>query len=198
MDESKKQFLTIPGYPSYEINEHGEVRSKDRVINKKDGTSQPLKGRMLSPGKGSHGYFTVKLHEGGKGKSHCIHRLVADCFLGHKEGMEVNHIDGNKLNNNVSNLEWVTRQQNTQHAFRTGLAKSGRDHFAFKGEIIGVNVTTGETFTMAGTAEMVNRGFQYALVYKIANGKAAIHKGHDFYWAKDIDAIRAAGIKVKE
>ena len=178
--------IAINNFSNYSITENGIITNIKTMC---------IKKHWL----GKNGYYYVDLQQNGIKQKIAIHRLLAIHFIPNSSNKEqVNHIDGNKLNNNVSNLEWVTRQQNTQHAFRTGLAKSGRDHFAFKGEIIGVNVTTGETFTMAGTAEMVNRGFQYALVYKIANGKAAIHKGHDFYWAKDIDAIRAAGIKVKE
>ena len=50
-----------------------------------------------------------------------VHRLVARAFFGNKEGFDVNHKDGNKQNNTISNLEWCTHKENMQHAFRTGL-----------------------------------------------------------------------------
>ena len=68
------------------------------------------------------GYRAIKLTASGKKTHRLIHRLVAEAFLlnpGNKR--EVNHIDGNKLNNNVCNLEWVTSSENKQHAIRTGL-----------------------------------------------------------------------------
>lgn len=62
-------------------------------------------------------YLVVSLSEGGKRWYKRIHRLVAEVFLPNPHGWEeVNHIDGNKLNNDVSNLEWCTREQNMRHA----------------------------------------------------------------------------------
>lgn len=193
---SRDDFVPIPGYPSYEINHQGIVKSKDRVLRKADGTMQPIKGRILSPGRGSHGYLTVSLHENGNGKSHCLHRLVATTFLGFQDGKDVNHMDGDKQNNDVSNLEWVTRQQNIQHAFKHGLSKTGKGHHSFKGSIVAVNSVTGETFKMSGTKDITSRGFNHSRVYCIANGKNYRHKGHHFYWESDFAAQLRNEVKV--
>ena len=62
-----------------------------------------------------------------KGKGYLIHRRVATAFIPNPENKpEVNHIDGNKLNNAAANLEWVTRQENAQHAWRIGLNKKDK------------------------------------------------------------------------
>ena len=72
----------------------------------------------LDPHARCGGYYRVNIN--GRGRD--VHRLVAEAFLGQpKPGFEVNHKDGNKLNNHVSNLEWVTHLENVQHAYRTGL-----------------------------------------------------------------------------
>ena len=96
----------------YQVSSIGRVRNK--------------KTRLIrTPTKGENpGYYQVDLYKS-DGKRHgytkSIHRLVAEAFLGKRENMQVNHIDGNKLNNKIDNLEWVTCSENIQHAYDTGL-----------------------------------------------------------------------------
>lgn len=84
--------------------------------------------RWLKPRMHTGGYLRVNLYTGESPKNpkdFYIHRLVGEAFLQKEEGQdEVNHIDGNKTNNNVSNLEWVTDKQNKRHAIETGLWKN--------------------------------------------------------------------------
>ena len=69
-----------------------------------------------------NGYRRVKLYRGAKGKTFMVHRLVANAFvLNPQNKPQVNHIDGNKQNNTVDNLEWVTQTENLVHAVRLGL-----------------------------------------------------------------------------
>lgn len=72
----------------------------------------------------------VILCKNGVVKTHLVHRLVCEAFLPRRPGAEeVNHIDGNRSRNTVDNLEWVTRQENVDHAVRTGLMKrNGSDN----------------------------------------------------------------------
>lgn len=93
---------------------------------KKDGTEilscQCNFGRKA----GSNGtqYKCVSYCENGKSRTVTVHRLVAEAFIPNPDGKpEVNHIDGNRSNNNVSNLEWCTRQENCIHAYANGLIK---------------------------------------------------------------------------
>ena len=70
------------------------------------------------------GYYKVDLYDNGQRSSKRISRLVAEAFIPNPDNKpQVNHIDGNKLNNDVSNLEWVDNSENMLHAFRTGLAR---------------------------------------------------------------------------
>lgn len=79
--------------------------------------------KYLKPQKGIH-YLQVQLNKDGYGLTKTIHRLVAEAFIQNPNlKPEVNHIDGNKLNNNVCNLEWVTSSENSLHALSIGLQK---------------------------------------------------------------------------
>lgn len=115
----------IEGYDGlYQVSNHARVRSIDRCIKCSDGKTRRLKGMLLSPGPNSWNrhYLTVNLSKCGKIKPHMVHRLVADAFIPNPDNKpEVNHIDGNKKNNEVSNLEWVTHQENMKHASESGL-----------------------------------------------------------------------------
>lgn len=100
----------------YEVSAQGEIRSwyygKKRL-------DKPIT-RKLKVDK--HGYFVVCLKANGVSKTCTVHRLVAMAFLPNPNGLtQINHKDGNKLNNAVQNLEWCSPQVNIQHAYKHGL-----------------------------------------------------------------------------
>lgn len=82
--------------------------------------------RMMNPTKMMNGYISCSLCNNGV-KKHLLHRLVLRSFL-HDSNMEINHIDGKPINNNLHNLEYCTSKENTAHAIKTGL-------FAQNGEL---------------------------------------------------------------
>jgi len=77
--------------------------------------------RFMKPYNNGLGYKAVKLYVDGKRKQFYVHRLVAKEYLGDITNMVVNHIDGNKSNNCIENLEICTQQENQRHAFKNGL-----------------------------------------------------------------------------
>lgn len=110
----------IRGYQNYMISNTGKVRSKERY----DRLGRLNKGRLMSLLICTDGYLFVGLSKNSKKDKLSVHRLVASAFIPNYENKEtVNHIDGNKQNNNVDNLEWNTRSENIQHAYDTGLKK---------------------------------------------------------------------------
>ena len=117
MDEIWKPVL---GYEDlYEVSSKGRVR-KLRFINNYVNKEKIFEISLKNNGTG---YYKVFLYKNGKKCQKLVHRLVAEAFLERPEGKDfVNHIDGNKKNNNVENLEWCTRSENMLHAYRNGLA----------------------------------------------------------------------------
>ena len=113
-----------------QVTKCGLVRSVDRVVYNHPNSTRKLKGRILGGSVGKIGYKVVDLRKrtkGGKrtGRVEFLHRIIAVTFIEPIRGLEhVNHIDGDKLNNNVSNLEWCDHQMNMKHAYSTGLCDS--------------------------------------------------------------------------
>ena len=105
-------WKTIERFPDYQVSDNGRVRSFCRYPN----------GRFLKPGTNRLGYLYVVLYLYGERNYCVIHRLVLETFVGPwPEGMETNHLDGDKRNNRVENLEWVTHSENMIHAYQNGL-----------------------------------------------------------------------------
>ena len=112
-------WITVSGFEGvYSVSSFGRV--------KRDQVGKGTKGGVLIPNRRTGGYLDYKLHKDGIGKTIKAHRLVARVFLGEppEEKPEVNHIDGNKVNNKLSNLEYVARSGQMKHAYDTGLCKS--------------------------------------------------------------------------
>lgn len=102
--------MRIAGFEIYDVSENGIV------VNTKT-------NKVLKPYVSKRGYYRVKLYTvEHSAKMFQVHRLVAQAFIPNPNNLpEVNHIDGNKLNNCVDNLEWCTAKDNTKHAYENGL-----------------------------------------------------------------------------
>ena len=120
--DALEEWRDICGYEGYyQVSSFGRVRSLDRYALSSTGQNRLLRGKLIKLGKAS-GYFKVDLSLAGSSKTFYVHRLVAAAFIGVcVDGFQVNHDDGNKLNNHVGNLEYCTPKQNMQHAIKAGL-----------------------------------------------------------------------------
>lgn len=118
---AKEQWRPVSGFEGhYEVSDLGRVRSLDRLINRRNGTSEFKRGRILKQAKAGRGYLFVSLAVERVCRQTYVHRLVASAFVLHVSGPHVNHIDFNRENNAASNLEWVTPKRNTEHSIRAG------------------------------------------------------------------------------
>jgi len=123
MDIFIKDIKGYEGY--YQVDSNGVVYGVERYVKKWDGIRK-IEKSILKEGTTNCGYVRVNLCKNGKNKKHSVHRLVATAFIPNPENKPcVNHIDGNKKNNKLENLEWVTHKENTNHAVKTLKRKFG-------------------------------------------------------------------------
>lgn len=122
MDNLPEEWRPIPGWEGlYEVSSHGRLRSLERRVKHWHGKVQvyPALMRALS---WNGRYFHVLLSDRKRRKVQMVHQAVAAAFLGPcPDGHQVNHIDADKRNNHVSNLEYVTPSGNCRHAWAMGL-----------------------------------------------------------------------------
>lgn len=165
----QETWKAIPGFEThYEASNNTQIRSIDRVV--------PMKNRGLfksvTTRKGKvmaqsivNGYYYVALLNPNTKKCHriAVHRLVAQAFIPNPENKkQVNHINGNKLDNRVDNLEWVTPSENTTHAHKNGLSTANNMKIV-------VDLETGVFFDSARHAADA-KGFIHSTLKGMLNG----------------------------
>lgn len=135
MPDSDEVWEPIPEYEDlYKISSHGSVWSKERTV-AHGSRKKSIGGIMLTQYQAKTGYLVVNLCRGGDCRQVCVHQLVARAFLGEPPGVvgiekgewQVNHKNGDKADNRVDNLEWVTEKQNKIHAANNGLYRKGEE-----------------------------------------------------------------------
>lgn len=148
----------VVGYEGlYIISENGEVRKSN--------------GKVVPQHTNKFGYLNVALYKDGKQRQKKVHRLVAEAFIENPSNKpQVNHIDGNKTNNCVENLEWSTCHENINHAYQNGLITIIR----------GVEIVeTGERFdSLRSCARAINGS--HSDIQRCLDGKRKTHKGFHF------------------
>ena len=124
------KWASIPSWEHrYEISEYGDVRSKDMVVNARNGATAIRKGRLLTKVRKANGYLCVTLTDGVNRPQVSIHRLVARTFIGECPlGLHVLHCDGDKTNNHFGNLRYGTPADNVDDTKRHGRQRYGRNH----------------------------------------------------------------------
>jgi hypothetical protein len=166
---------------AYLISNKGRLKSVKRGI-KWNGTIRHQEDKLMSQVVNKSGYIEYQITYNGKHYSRKAHRLVAEAFIPNPENKpQVNHIDGNKTNNNVENLEWATNKENVVHAYKNELYKHVKPilQFSDKGIFIKRWINAAEI-----TKEL---GFCKNTILLACNRKN--HKTKGFYWRFEEDVI---------
>lgn len=127
-----EEWRAVPGFEGYyEVSNLGRVRSVLRVVARNDGRTTTIQSRIMGLHNNGRGYIAASLSRDNKARMHYVHRLVLMAFVGNpEEGQEANHIDFDRSNNRLSNLEWVTGLENVHHSRRAGRTGEGERHHA--------------------------------------------------------------------
>ena len=155
------------------------------LINNVGNVKNAKTGRILRPASTS-GYLCVSLQvEIGLKRTFYVHRLVARYFCeGYQENLVVNHIDGDKLNNHYTNLEWVTYKENTKHAFDTGLSKySG----CVKKQPV-ICIETGIQYESLSEASLLT-GTKHSNISAVCRGKRKSTGGYTWRYVADMGVV---------
>lgn len=131
-----ENWLPIKGYVKrYEISDFGRIRTAGRWVKDRLGRSRfrypIIKKQTIS----AQGYLLISLNDLKKHETFTVHRLVIRHFLSEntKNDIQVNHKNGSKIDNHITNLEWVTSSENQKHAYRIGLrSQLGQNHASAK------------------------------------------------------------------
>lgn len=159
---NKEEWRPIDGFPNYQISKKGLIKSITT-------------GHLLRP-RNCRGYDRVTIYKNGHRTDKFVHNLVGETFLINPERKkEINHIDGNKRNNDVSNLEWCTRSENLKHAFSTNLKKPTGGLSAKKLRVL----ETGKIYDSSYECAR-DMGLNQGHINHCLRGERKTHKGYHF------------------
>lgn len=179
-----ENWKAIPGFEGrYEVSDCGRVRSVPHAVSIRHGAERTTQEHILKPQQARNGYLLVSL--GRRHKHMLIHRLVALAFVPNPEGLdEVNHKNLNKTDNRVSNLEWVSKHENMDHAHKTGAF----DHDLWRKKVVcqETGVVFGSSYEAAEWVNKEQNQFSGNVSHIAANIRTAIRKNRRAYsyrWA---------------
>ena len=184
----------IVGYEGlYQVSNFGNVISLEKYIDNKKGAIQYRPPKILKQYKNKFGYMRVYLTQNSIKKMYAVHRLVATAFISNPDNKPcVNHIDNNRANNVVDNLEWCTYKENSQWA-----EIQGRRIFSEEWEqkisdtrkkkpVIGTD-GMGNHIYFPTVRSVVTGGFDPKAVIKCCKGEQKMHKGYKWIYFAEAD-----------
>lgn len=156
-------WVKVEGFENYEVSGNGYVRNAQT-------------GEFLKPTLNTWGYPSVTLCSNGKRRNMTVHRLVAEAFIPNPYNLpEVNHLDENKTNNSVPNLEWTTKKENMNYGTRTQRANAKKFKCVVQYTLAGEVVKNWDSVKDAEQA-----GFHHSAISACCHGQRKSHGG--FAW----------------
>jgi hypothetical protein len=149
-----------------------EIQGFKRIytISNKGNVKNIKTGKILKPGKHTQGYMQIGLSINNKSKTFKIHRLIAFYFIPNPYNLpSINHIDGDKTNNNIKNLEWCTTSQNNQHAYNLGLRFMTKKNLEIISKKV-IDITSNKVYSSVKEVAKIHNLVYGSLVNKL-NGK---------------------------
>lgn len=140
------------------------------------------RGQIMSPSYNGRGYLILGIMVGSKRVTKAVHRIVAECFVENPNNyLEVNHKDGDKLNNCKDNLEWVSRSENLKHAYKQELRSAKGEN---NSRCLTSEQTVKEICTLLqqgfSSSQIRDKGYKYNLVRSIKRKQTWKHISKDY------------------
>lgn len=192
-----EEWRDVVGYEGYYmVSSFGRIASMFRQFRGRRSVTtikfRILKVNIRKPKVYSYTVATVSLC----GKTHLVSRIVAEAFLGQaKDNQEVDHIDGNTINNNVINLKWCSHKENMLNPItrqRRSAVMGGRTNTKKSIAVVSINPATNEIKEYPSIAEARRMGFHDSMISKCCKGKRKTH--HGFKWMYLSDYIKLSQI----
>lgn len=170
------KWKIIKDNPNYSVSDTGLIKRNQNNY-------------LLKPSKARGGYKKVALYKNGKPKNFLIHRLVAQAFIPNPNNCpQVNHIDENKVNNKVSNLEWCTAKYNDNYGSRNKRMKENTKNNIHKSKaVIQFDLNGKFIKRWASTRECGRHGFNQSAVAACCRHEYSQH--HNFKWQYESEVI---------
>jgi len=191
MNDKKEIWRTYPEFNFIQGSNLGQVRTIDRVVTTKRGI-RVVKGQILKQYRNRDGYIYVHFSVSGKTINRKVHRLVAQTFLPNPDNLpEINHKDNNPLNNNMSNLEWCSRQYNIAYREKYGTPAKG----SWGRPLFAVNLKTTEVSRFRSRSEAGRElGVNQGHINEVIRGKRKKTGG---YWFTNADNTAVEATRAK-
>lgn len=193
-----EEWRDVVGFEGiYKISNKQRVLSLNRIVSCNNGRTRTVKGKILKYNKDKNGYITVTLTKNNYDKPYYLHRIIAQSFVENPNNYpQVDHIDGNHLNNNISNLRFCTMRMNLsypkahKHLCEAMAIKSKTDKPYTKKSVVGIDIYDQSNIKFYDKIQDTkNDGFKPSSVSRCCRNKLQQHNGYRFMYLSDYETL---------